>query len=132
MPRGPKGGSQKTAAKSCVCLAVMILIAGFSVAAAKDSPDVQSLYTLCKASDESQEFALCVGYISGVGSLMQFLGADLRQHPEVREFAICSGSMSYGAMVQAFRTWAEKNPRAWGEPRIIGVMVALTETWPCR
>jgi hypothetical protein len=79
-------------------LAVLILVAGLSVATAKDPADVQRLYNWCKASDGSDERALCVGYISGVASLMQFFGTDLQRHPDLREFAICSGSASYGAI----------------------------------
>ena len=111
------------------CIAAMICVATCSMVSAAN---VQSLYSLCKADEGSQEFGICVGYISGVAHLMQFLGVDLQKHPERRQFAICTGgSASNGAFVQAFKTWADRNPRHWGDTELIGVMVALVETWPC-
>jgi Rap1a immunity proteins len=40
--------------------------------------------------------------------------------------------VSSGAMVQAFRNWAERNPKDWGKEAVLGVMNALHETWPCK
>ena len=116
------------------CIGAMVLVASCSVVSADGyNFDVQSLHNLCKAEQGSQEFAICAGYISGVAQLMQFIEAeaDLRLRPEFREFAICSGSVSYDAMVQAFKTWAEKNPRNGSDDKLVGVMLALRENWPC-
>jgi hypothetical protein len=110
-------------------VAAMILAAALSRATADDN--VQSLYNLCKTGEGSQEFALCVGYIGGIGSVMQFMGAGLKQHPDLRPFAIC-GTASNGAMVQAFVYWAGKNPREWTNKQTVGVMAALRENWPCQ
>lgn len=97
-----------------------------SVASAADN-DVQSLYSACKMSDASQEFAVCVGFISGVGETLHYLGLA----PDAQPFKIC-GAPTHGAMVQAFLNWAEKHPEAWSYNQIRGVILALGETWPCK
>jgi len=112
-------------------VAAMILAAGLSRATAGDADrNVQSLYNLCKMEEGSQEFALCAGYIGGIGSVMQFMGAGLKQYPDFRPFAIC-GAASHGAMVQAFVNWVQKNPREFTNKQTVGVMTALRENWPC-
>jgi len=112
-------------------VAAMILAAGLSRATADDADhNVQSLYNLCKMEEGSQEFALCAGYIGGIGSVMQFMGAGLKQYPDFRPFAIC-GTASHGAMVQAFVNWVQKNPREFTNKKTVGVMTALRENWPC-
>jgi hypothetical protein len=88
---------------------------------------VQSLLDACKSSTASVQYAACVGYIAGVGDMMQMLGVDKEQHTL---FAICA-KPSYGAMVQAYINWAEANPKEWGENRLFGVMLALGENWAC-
>jgi Rap1a immunity proteins len=40
--------------------------------------------------------------------------------------------VSSGAMVQAFRNWAERKPKDWGKEAVLEVMNALHETWPCK
>jgi len=73
-----------------------------------------------------------MGYISGIGNMMQVVGFQERLHPDQNytALAIC-GSMTNAAMVQAFRNWAQKNPQEWTSPQFSGVMAALIETWPC-
>jgi Rap1a immunity proteins len=114
-------------------IAVMILTAFISQAWAADIFSVQALYENCKAPDRSPRNALCLGYISGVGNVMQYVGSVSRKHPDenYNPLAIC-GEITNGAMVQAFENWAQKNPREWTSPQSIWVMAALGETWPCR
>jgi hypothetical protein len=59
---------------------------------------VQSLLDACKSSATSVQYAVCVGYIAGIGDMMQMLGVDKEQDVT---FAICA-KPSYGAMVQAY------------------------------
>ncbi|MFZ3360615.1 MAG: Rap1a/Tai family immunity protein, partial [Xanthobacteraceae bacterium] len=69
-------------------------------------------------------------YIEGVADMMLFIGTGVDQYPETRMFAICSDA-TYGAAVQAFKNWAEQNPREWQKPKLIGVMIALKTNWDC-
>jgi hypothetical protein len=93
---------------------------------------VQSLYENCKAPERSPRNTLCMGYISGVGNMMGLVGAVERQHPD-RDYANLAtcGDITNGAMMQAFMNWAEKNPREWASNQSVGVILALSETWPC-
>lgn len=94
--------------------------------------DVQSLYNACQKSSASQEFALCTGYISGVGEMLMLLGGYKKNHPkEAGPFAICDAP-SFGAMGQAFIDWAERNPQERAREQISGVVLALTQKWPCK
>jgi hypothetical protein len=100
--------------------------------AADDS--VQDLYDLCRSQDEVTKFPFCVAYIAGVGETMQLLGRLVAKNPELAPklapFAICKYP-SNGAMIQAFKNWAEANPQKWATAKISGVMIALDNTWPC-
>jgi hypothetical protein len=82
-------------------------------------------------STDTQEYAMCVGYISGVGDQMRIISGGLGEHPAFEMFAIC-GSQSYGDMIQAFENWAEENPREWADRRALGVVAALSKKWPCK
>jgi hypothetical protein len=88
---------------------------------------VQALLDMCKSSTASVQSAACVGYIAGIGDMMQMLGVDKEQDGT---FAICA-KPSYGAMVQAYINWAEANPKEWGTNRLFGVMLALKQNWTC-
>ena len=85
---------------------------------------------LCKKPIETKEFAVCIGFVSGVGETMGVLQFGIRTFPDFGAFSICDAP-PHGAMVQAFTDWAEKNPQEWKNPAILGVMTALRETWPC-
>lgn len=94
-----------------------------------DVPEtVQQLYEACKRPISSSDRLECIVYIAGVADVMQFL-APIKDEDPV-PFAICNTG-SYGAMVQAFVNWAEKNPKEWGMARLYGVMMALRLNWPC-
>jgi Rap1a immunity proteins len=105
------------------------LALSLSPALANDT-NVQSLYDACRKGEGTQEFALCVGYVSGIGDMLQVLGSATKEHPDFQPFAIC-GDASYGAMTQAFINWVQNNPREWTESRLLGVVRALRENWPC-
>lgn len=116
--------------RTTVAAMVLIIELSSTYAVAADH-DVQHLYKMCKMPPTSPEFAICVGYISGVGDTLLFMGLDKHRNPEVQPFAIC-GEPSYGAMVQAFVNWAEKNPKEWARGQIIGAMLSLNENWSCK
>jgi Rap1a immunity proteins len=111
-------------------LALYLLLGSAVPAITADDHDVQALYRLCKMPIETQEFAICVGFVSGVGETMGVLQFGIRKLPDFGAFSICDAP-PHGAMVQAFADWAEKNPQEWKNPAILGVMTALRETWPC-
>jgi hypothetical protein len=98
-----------------------------------DDHNVQSLYNLCKATTDDARYTLCIGYISGIGDIMQ---TNSVMHPRAAvdpaplDERLC-GQPSYGAQVQAFKNWAEKHPQQWQAPRQLGVISALSGTWPC-
>src|SRR5262249_11880193 len=102
-----------------------------SSVASNEALNVQALYQSCQAPDGSARWALCWAYIVGVGNAMQFVGAIERNHPnkDYSAIGIC-GEASNAAMVQAFKNWAEKNPREWNQPQVFGVINALGDTWP--
>jgi hypothetical protein len=100
------------------------------VSAAPQCRTVQDMYEACTAPPASTDAAICTGYVSGVGDAMQFIGVKANQHSELRDYAICE-QPSYGAMVQAFKNWADKHPQQWGANKIVGVMLALQENWGC-
>jgi hypothetical protein len=112
-----------------------IVLASTSVAAdigalqAKDpSTSIESLYKQCDDTDLYKQ-TFCVAYIVGVAEILGRVGLDKSARPLT---GICwKGDVSYSAMVQAFKNWAQKHPEAWGIPRYGGVMWALKETWPC-
>ena len=99
--------------------------------AADPKQDVQSLYNICKEGPTSPSYGLCVGYISGVADMLWFLHLNKQQHPEdTTPFEMCD-TPSYGAMVQAYVNWAEKNPKEWDKDRTFGVLAAIAANWPC-
>ena len=111
-------------------LALYLLLGSAVPAITADVHDVQSLHQLCKKPIETQEFAVCMGFVSGVGETMGVLQFGIRTFPDFGAFSICDAP-PHGAMVQAFTDWAEKNPQEWKNPAILGVMTAPRETWPC-
>jgi hypothetical protein len=116
----------------------------FSSASQESRKDVQSLHRMCKASGANVELSFCLGFISGVAEQMILTGqlasllrkdgglADERERKLLLAISSCSGKASFGAMVQAFTNWAEKHPEEWTSSRQLGVMKALSETWPCK
>jgi len=68
----------------------------------------------------------CLGYVGGIGDYLKGMGLSGTNPKQ----SIC-GDISYGAAAQAFTNWAQKHPERWSENRLIGVVLALRETWPC-
>jgi hypothetical protein len=93
---------------------------------------VQNLYDACRQSGRSGQWTLCTSYVAGVGQMMAMEGRLNQKHliDDNAPYAIC-GQPTNAAMVQAFKNWAEKNPREWTQPLLVGVVKALNENWPC-
>ena len=70
-------------------LALYLLIGSAVPAITADVHDVQSLHQLCKKPIETQEFAVCMGFVSGVGETMGVLQFGIRKLEPVPE--ICTG-----------------------------------------
>jgi hypothetical protein len=125
-------GSDDNARPSIAPLVILAIVAAFFLwafaprAHAEINPTVQGLYDLCKAREESSEFLSCVAYIAGASDTLRLLANS----PEMIGFAIC-GDATYGAMVQAYKNWAEKHPEYWSKNRLSGLIVALSQAWPC-
>ena len=45
--------------------------------------------------------------------------------------ACFNSTVTTGAMVQAFKNWAQKHPADWSTLAHDGVFDAIKETWPC-
>ncbi len=107
----------------------IIFALGLALGLAAASPlsraaTVQELLREC--TEDKEEELHCIGYVAGIGEVMQHMGASIG-------FGICStGPITHGAMQQAFENWAKKHPENWGDPAGEGVMLALRETWPCK
>jgi hypothetical protein len=112
----------------------LALAAAPPLSRAAEMPDVQKLLEECNAAPETQDFFYCIGYIGGIGDAMRLNGIDARQRAlSPMLVSICDeGSISYGAMIQAFKNWGQEHPETWGFPQYRGVATALRETWPCK
>ena len=89
---------------------------------------VQGLLQQCKALSDPQTqngygALYCLGYVTGAADVLLTLGLS-------GTAGIC-GKISYEAAVQAFVNWATAHPERWTNDRLLGVTVALRETWPC-
>jgi Rap1a immunity proteins len=112
------------------------LTAASSFSWAGAPPDVQGLLQKCTV-EGSKDWNYCIGYVGGIGTVMLLNGSltDFGFAKPPLEMSICRTerfTATAGAMVQAFRNWAEKHPESWGAEGHIGVMNALRETWPCK
>jgi hypothetical protein len=97
------------------------------LAAASPLSRAATVQELLRECTEGKELELhCIGYVGGIGEVMQLMGASIG-------FGICStGTITHGAIQQAFENWAKKHPENWGDRAPLGVMLALRETWPCK
>ena len=107
------------------------------VRAAGEEGSVLTLYQWCKAKPSSFEFALCLGFVAGVGDQMRLnalLAHDLwsvEDRKRLSKMASCHESIGSRAMVKAFTDWTEKHPDQWNRQSVVGVTMALRDTWPC-
>lgn len=104
---------------------------------------VQYLRNLCKDIASGTHF-YCIGYITGVGQMMAMnalMGRfSSKDGPTAKNYfkrvGLCVANTdivpSPGAMIQAFLNWSEMHPDHWGDNSEVGVVNALSATWPCR
>jgi len=115
---------------AAIALAAVAILSAAPIQAAPDPTTVQFLYRACKDEMAANNLRFCLGYILGVGQLMA-VNAEFGDN-----FALCAepkGGVPTGrAMIQAFLAWAEKHPESWSQRNLLGVALALRETWPCR
>jgi hypothetical protein len=90
----------------------------------------------CNETEGSADWTYCFGIILGVSGVLLVNGnlvdANKNRVPDNGVSMCITEHVSSGAMVQAFRNWAERNPKDWGKKAVLGVMNALHETWPCK
>jgi hypothetical protein len=85
---------------------------------------------MCKSSGDG--YSYCLGFISGTAAVMEQVG--LGTSGNFRGAMGMCVSMPYptgNVEVAAFIRWAEANSQLWDKPSAVGVMVALSVTWPC-
>src|ERR1700739_3849565 len=82
--------------RACLILTAMTLGLVSPAHAVDSRQTVQSLYQSCKSPENWPPYAICLGFIAGVGDAMQLIGIGVGQKPETVPFAIC-GKPSYGA-----------------------------------
>jgi len=92
---------------------------------------VKELYDDC-SSTELYRRAYCFGVMAGASQIMELLGDE----PEVRrivprEIMCLEQPLTAEVKAQAFQIWALRNPKLWDSPGSIGVIMALSATWPC-
>jgi hypothetical protein len=94
---------------------------------------VQQLYDDCKQEGSGAGTAFfCLGYIGGVADTMNLLEVKPKDGAARNPNAMCAGGRyTYGATRQAFMNWAPKHPELWTKYMLVGVVLALQETWPC-
>lgn len=111
--------------------------------AANPGEDVQALLNHCNAPDGSAEALYCVGYVGGAGDAMVVGGLGRLSKAQAASegvtarragpVSICSDRIiTHGAMIQAFKNWAMTHPENWSDDAVIGVISALSGTWPCQ
>jgi hypothetical protein len=95
---------------------------------------VQELYEECKS-----ENVFCAGFVEGVMGVMGMVGglAANAKTAEDRQLmlgmAVCThGHTTLGDAVQAFENWVPKHPKHGSDDGLLGVMMAIQETWPCK
>lgn len=96
--------------------------------------DVNKLKSDCESQSEGKIY--CLGRVSGIFEMMQLNATNLTaaSNGRTRILAVCKvqGGPSNGAVAQIFLNWANAHPEKWSEPDLVGVVTALSKTWPCR
>jgi hypothetical protein len=70
----------------------------------------------------------CRGMVIGVSTIASANAELSRDWP----LKACPGNMNTKEIILRFRTWAAQNPAQWSEPAPIGLMLFLSESFPCR
>lgn len=127
--------SSKACAIAHSCLGA-VLLCNVNIATAQNIPPnaitVSDMLSHCEESLSGEQHAIhgyCMGNIMGIGAMMTINCVQsidgLPRHLKM------SSLPATNAGVQAFVNWARNNPAQWGDLFIVGIMRALSETWPC-
>ena len=96
---------------------------------------VQSMIEFCELALEddtpSIRAALCVGTAGGVFSVMNTNCELTRQGYDVPEFLTAEGMPTRLAGAQAFVNYARDNPDIWGMSFYLGMIEAISDSFPC-
>ena len=104
-----------------------LVAAGFSLGvspAVGQGHTVQTLRGWCKQPQDTYDFAICLGYVTGTADTLVEIGAS-------NKLGMC-GRPTYGVAIQAFLNWADSHPEYWDRDKSFGAIVALHEKWPCK
>jgi len=118
-------------------LAVGVALRPPPARAGEEDGSVLALYQWCKAKPRSFEYALCLGFVTGVADQMRLnslLARDLwtvEDRKRLSRMASCHQAITSATMIKAFTDWTEKHPEEWNRRSVIGVTMALRDTWPC-
>ena len=103
----------------------------------KTEYDVQELYKQC-AYKGILDKTFCLEFVSFAARQVFANGLALKQIKDPTDFTMfvpsaCPKSIvSNDAMVEAFSEWANQHLEKWKVSARIGVMQAMSDTWPCR
>ena len=94
------------------------------------------LVAACRAPAASAQSAFCLGFVAGIGSILDANGYLIESgtlvDPSLAGVALCSKpSTKSEELLATFFAWADSHAAALNRPAAIGVVEALTERWPC-
>lgn len=104
---------------------------------------IQALRFSCMQPERSVGYSVCLGFVAGMSQSMQLNGRTLeRISPNdatavehLASAGLCTSEAPFpteSTGVQAFLSWADRNPDKWNSNASIGVTRALIEIWPCQ
>jgi hypothetical protein len=97
----------------------------------KTEYDVQELYKQCTYKG-SLDKIFCLEFVSFVARQVFKNGLALKDINDLSFPSACPKSIvSNDAMVEAFNEWANEHIEKWSVSARIGVMQAMSDTWPC-
>ncbi len=102
--------------------------------AASDQLNVQEFLTFCNAAPGSSKRAYCAGYVTGVFELMAMNGLNRSHNDELTTLvrSICFTGTEDTKIIDVFKNWAKAHNEKRNELAPVGIMEALSETWPCK
>ena len=111
-------------------LLTALVISGPLIAQAEYPKTIQDFLEAC---EENNPLILsCIGMVAGVAAVLHLHEAvpTVAGRPNVLKACVPEGTTT-GQLVQAFKKWAKTNPKLWTEKAQLGMVAAITQTWPC-
>jgi len=104
---------------------------------------IKALRFSCRQPERTVGYSVCLGFVAGMSQSMQLNGRTLdRISPTdtvameyLADTGLCTAETPFPTEitgVQAFLSWADRNPDKWNSNASVGVMRALVEIWPCQ